>query len=599
MQVAGMELLVHISAPSSKRDDERFKEQALAYADFEASDRFDVISTSGARRQEVQELVEREVENDDNRSLLVSEAHRDEERLVTGSERQNDATGLYPGLFYEDRSQVDDQGSVSQSPPPASPVGDATSDSHLLKQAVHIVPPSGSRTPLQRLEEIQKRWKQRQRVSASLNTPAPPLRNAEAISTFQERLPDEVLDDTQLAVTAIESQLIGSSYASFQSSRGQKGSARRRRLSAGSRSQHLEAQEYTSSEVQSAKRRRLSSGFPPPAEGSPPPSSREVVRLREHDHQALGYVGEGARRTFEPDSDALETYRDQDVSIPDGGSEKHSLPSELPTSYELSITRSKSSQASVPLPIETSASITDIEAAQGVLPPIEHARTPIPSSSPTEETQRGPPSDRPTESVNLDRTVSPTSVAPLNPESLLATHTAAELRALQRLSDLPAQIHAPPPETSTGPFKTHVTASLLLLAENADLATRYSLSQVSRTLRPTERGHWRLDTSVWSPALQLEFWEFLATLIGSGRAGWGVWCSRGAKSASSPDRGEDGASADPVGPPLGGLGIVRVYCWGEVVQHVYLVLFVGSKSRVRRTGAEWIDAEEKVVVQMP
>ncbi|KAK5150389.1 hypothetical protein LTR04_006821 [Oleoguttula sp. CCFEE 6159] len=594
-----MELLIHISAPSLRRDDERFKDQALAYADFEASDRFDVVSPSGARRQEVQELVEREVEDDVNRSSLIPETRQGEERLVAGSERPNGVTGLHPELFYEDRSQVDHEGSVSGSPPPGSPADDAVSDSHVLKQAANIIPPSSLRTPLRRLEEIQRHWKQRQRGSVSLNTPAPPLRNAEAISTSQECLPDEILDDTQSAIAAIESQLIGSFYASFQSSRGQKGSARRRRLSAGSRSQHLEAQEYTPSEVQSAKRRRLSSGFPAPAEGSPPFPSPEVVRLREHDHQALDYVAETVRSTLKPDSAALKTHQDQDVPISDAGSEKHSLPSELPTSYELSITRSTSSQASVPLPIETNACITDIEAAQGVLRPTEHRRTLIPSSPPTEETQHGPPSDRPIEAVDLDRTVSPTSVAPLKPESIPAIRAAADLQALQRLSDLPAQIHAPPPETSIGPFKTHITASLLLLAENADLATRYSPSQVSRTLRPTERGHWRLDTSVWSPALQLEFWEFLASLIGSGRAGWGVWCSREAKPAFSPDRGEDRASLEPVGPPLGGLGIVRVYCWGEVVQHVYLVLFVGSKSRVRRTGAEWIDAEEKVVVQMP
>jgi hypothetical protein len=43
---------------------------------------------------------------------------------------------------------------------------------------------------------------------------------------------------------------------------------------------------------------------------------------------------------------------------------------------------------------------------------------------------------------------------------------------------------------------------------------------------------------------------------------------------------------------------VRVFCWGEVVRHVYLMLYVASKSKVRKLGLKWIDAEGEVVVQM-
>jgi hypothetical protein len=43
---------------------------------------------------------------------------------------------------------------------------------------------------------------------------------------------------------------------------------------------------------------------------------------------------------------------------------------------------------------------------------------------------------------------------------------------------------------------------------------------------------------------------------------------------------------------------VRVYCWGEVARHVYLMLYVASKSKVRKLGLKWIDADGEVVVQM-
>jgi hypothetical protein len=43
---------------------------------------------------------------------------------------------------------------------------------------------------------------------------------------------------------------------------------------------------------------------------------------------------------------------------------------------------------------------------------------------------------------------------------------------------------------------------------------------------------------------------------------------------------------------------ICVYCWGEVVEHVYLLLYVASDGRVRRMGLQWIDADGAVVVQM-
>ena len=43
---------------------------------------------------------------------------------------------------------------------------------------------------------------------------------------------------------------------------------------------------------------------------------------------------------------------------------------------------------------------------------------------------------------------------------------------------------------------------------------------------------------------------------------------------------------------------VRVFCWGEVVKHVYLMLYVASKSKVRKLGLKWEDAGGEIVVRM-
>ena len=41
-----------------------------------------------------------------------------------------------------------------------------------------------------------------------------------------------------------------------------------------------------------------------------------------------------------------------------------------------------------------------------------------------------------------------------------------------------------------------------------------------------------------------------------------------------------------------------MFCWGEVVRHIYLMLYVASKSKVRKLGLKWVDANDEIVVQM-
>jgi hypothetical protein len=145
----------------------------------------------------------------------------------------------------------------------------------------------------------------------------------------------------------------------------------------------------------------------------------------------------------------------------------------------------------------------------------------------------------------------------------------------QDYSDLPTSIRPPAPKPSRQIFKTHVTESLRYLGENNNLAECYKPVFVSRDLRQSERGYWKLDITPWPAQLRLDFFQFLAKMIEPGRVGWGVWCTR------------DPASLE-----------VRIYCWGEVARDVYLMLYVASKSKVRKLGLNWVDADGEVVVQM-
>lgn len=141
--------------------------------------------------------------------------------------------------------------------------------------------------------------------------------------------------------------------------------------------------------------------------------------------------------------------------------------------------------------------------------------------------------------------------------------------------DLPTSVRAPPPQPSIQPFETHITEALKYLGENKGLTECYKPVFVSRELRQSERGSWKFNIGSWPAQLQVDFFQFLARMIEAGRVGWGIWCVREAQSLD-----------------------VQVFCWGEAVRHVYLMLYVASKSKVRKLGLKWIDSEGNVVVQM-
>lgn len=101
--------------------------------------------------------------------------------------------------------------------------------------------------------------------------------------------------------------------------------------------------------------------------------------------------------------------------------------------------------------------------------------------------------------------------------------------------------------------------------------------------------------------------------VGEGRGGWGVWCvweggggRRGGGEgglAAEWGNGDAGAAAGAgaVDRQWGGLKegeVVKVFCWGEVVGEIWILLFVASGRRVKGVGARWVDARGKAVVVM-
>lgn len=170
--------------------------------------------------------------------------------------------------------------------------------------------------------------------------------------------------------------------------------------------------------------------------------------------------------------------------------------------------------------------------------------------------------------------------------------------AIANFDDLPTTIRPPAPETSVASFVSHVTEALRHLVDDEPLSKSYSPVSTARSIDPLERGHWLVSCHDWSAELKRGFWRMLQTTIGSGLAGWSVWCQRGAEKDWEERDSQRLASSTVFTGAEDDFGPVKVYCWGEVVMHIYLLLYVASNSRVRRHGLQWIDAEGKVVVQM-
>ncbi|TIA56852.1 hypothetical protein D6C77_06622 [Aureobasidium pullulans] len=200
------------------------------------------------------------------------------------------------------------------------------------------------------------------------------------------------------------------------------------------------------------------------------------------------------------------------------------------------------------------------------------------------------------------RTAKPTLLSARIPETVVA----AKKRKLASLATpkakpntqerdiiktLSTQINPPPPPTGSGSFATHITPQLQSQFGNADLQRIYKPHYPpNRELRPSERGYWQIDTRGWNAKIQIKFWSFLQTTIGSGASGWGIWCLR--EYGGNDDTEHQGEDEEPE------LGTVKIFCWGEVVRHVWLLCYVASNTKVKYVESQWFDADGEVVIRV-
>ncbi|KAJ9480519.1 hypothetical protein VN97_g13040 [Penicillium thymicola] len=270
--------------------------------------------------------------------------------------------------------------------------------------------------------------------------------------------------------------------------------------------------------------------------------------------------------------------------------------------------------------------------SHGVIP-IENKQS-IPTDTPEIPIQISSSDKGKAPDVPIPHTTTPSHHIPANTPTPSLTPSQTQTPNHINLSTLPLEIHPPRPPISTAPFTTHITPTLSMLTERLNPARTYKPTTQTRPLDPLERGYWLVHLAVeeprslertsadladpnpipesgttnatqnptsrsrskskpkeimrtWPCPLFHAFWSFLSDFVGrDGRAGWGVWCILEAAAAPSTLSSDTHVS-------------LKVYAWGEVAMHVYLLLFLASERRIRGMGVQWRDAGEEVVIQMP
>jgi hypothetical protein len=165
-------------------------------------------------------------------------------------------------------------------------------------------------------------------------------------------------------------------------------------------------------------------------------------------------------------------------------------------------------------------------------------------------------------------------------------------RSVASLAFLTLTIDSPPPDPEfmkrEGTSST-MTRTLKRLVSHKDFTQRYHPVREIRQPKTWERGYWRIDTEDWPAQTQLVFWKFLEGFVGKGKAGIGTSCKRNMLDDGSVELG-----------PHSQLGVVRIYCWGELVKPLFLLAHLGSKGFTKKVGAQWISAAtSEVVIEMP
>jgi len=178
-------------------------------------------------------------------------------------------------------------------------------------------------------------------------------------------------------------------------------------------------------------------------------------------------------------------------------------------------------------------------------------------------------------------------------------------------TSLPDEVRGPDPRGGCPKFTTHLTKPLERLVARIPLSKHFRPVYVSRDLNVLERGYWRFSvrivedsfvpgsttpplgqrrsskpkttnsqhgTAFWTEKELVQFWQNMTHFVQGGKAGWGTRLIREFK-------GEI-------------VWTIRLFTWGELLGHLWLVLWVLSDKLTGGISMQWIAGDNVAVVKM-
>ncbi|KAF2836203.1 hypothetical protein M501DRAFT_996913 [Patellaria atrata CBS 101060] len=621
-----MELRVHISASSSRNDDERYRAQAIAYLNFES---INIIPlTTGAQGC-----------NDE--SNRASEIETREEHNSTIANLEPDDNASFDRSFLPAETQCSSfAGAITSTPqirnqdPRDQESKEEEFDDTEEDDSDDDIP-RGSQSSLEKFEEIQKHWRNKQ----SLVPPRTPYNGqTKGISSFKIDTPDYI-DDTQLAAAFLESQIPRFTIYEddFDSSFSTEPSPKRVRLS----DEHFPENEHKPSPQLVS----IAKPITPIRKFRSKSSSVFVKQTSERNAKkaSSGSVDDSeqlAIKTSQPFISTSSTDWDVTELVVENPSQEIRGPVASPIDQNAEKKQYTSDAKHAPtadepeedyLPSSNPSKRLNTKPAPSVDQSSERY---LPSSSPVKSSCNGEGSvgissdDTESLSVNVryldvrlpigsevsfksSSSVDPFTAQPSIPVvevpnhatldfwSTLVTLPSATARievdsrevdvdgkpfrvSVIDFSLLPINICGPAPETSLEPMPTkhQVPSRFRDVMAASSVVQNYRIRRRIRDVHPWERCYWQVDTADWPKEKQLEFWDYIYMELKTQDVGWGLEACR----------------IPPENDSKRGLGIVWLHCWGDMAMPVWLWLFVGGYRNFKRSCTELISARDMNVV---
>jgi hypothetical protein len=531
-----MELLAHISAPITKQADDEFQKQASEYLAFQPARRTCLTTVSmhqgsGTIRSGKRKQLQIDSEAD------TPLAKRANHTIVPSSPTPEQVLKALPEICPQSHRKQTPYRTLKRHH--TSLLADETST---FASSSSSFPLSRvSRTPFQRLEDIQSIWKQRQK--SSFPTLAPP-----GVSSSVERAKQYTasqLEDTQLAISFLDDGLAGFSQSQAA----------------------LGAGVWDSIDVESVLEN----------EENVDPISGNVSAIGSF--STISWTSQANFPLSEPAFD-MSNLEDMQIQVPRsveasfGGEPADQATDVAEITPPRGSDQSRSAVSDSFLDPESVISKTDVD-EQPIRPGAKAAaaKKAIVITIANETSLQLPAQHEP----QLE------TFAPLPEEGTL----------MEMLAALPMHISAPLPDKTfmqREGTETYMTKTLRnAVYERTDYMSSYQPVCQHRVPLLSERGYWRIDSSIWPISTQATFWTELQRYISDGRVGIGTCAWR---------------NLDDDGGTLPGqhekLGLVRVYCFGELIAPVFMLLRLVSNGAMSRSKATWVSSTLRdIVIEMP